>query len=200
MYLFNIIFHHPPASGDDAMLSVAASVSKEGTHLQDVIVPPHPHLVFTHNCQVQFYGVQIWQFPCEAFMSNSDVNRGFLDDDFCIGFHVEIWVSNLRVRLNPPLVVVRQARVTVFGCDPRRVTEMSIHFFSFWHFFDCMAGGTRKKLDPTAEVVSVFTGGSQLGFPCVKNCYRFLFDTWCVVCRLPPPCLLDKAGASFSSV
>ena len=67
-------------------------------------------------------------------MSNSDVNRGFLDDDFCIGFHVEIWVSNLRVRLNPPLVV-RQARVTVFGCDPRRVTEMSIHCFFLLTFF-----------------------------------------------------------------
>ena len=68
-------------------------------------------------------------------MSNSDVNRGFLDDDFCIGFHVETWVSNLRVRLNPPLVVVRQARVTVFGCDPRRVTEMSTQFYFLLTFF-----------------------------------------------------------------
>ena len=36
---------HPPASGDDAVLSVAASVSKEGTQLPGRYypTPPHPH-------------------------------------------------------------------------------------------------------------------------------------------------------------
>jgi len=52
------------------MLSVAASASKEGTHLQDVIVPPHPHLAFTQlsspilwraNLAVSLRGIHVKQ-------------------------------------------------------------------------------------------------------------------------------------------
>ena len=43
---------HPPASGDDAMLSVAASVSKEGTQLPGRYypTPPHPPHLDTMPC------------------------------------------------------------------------------------------------------------------------------------------------------
>ena len=45
---------HPPASGDDAMLSVAASVSKEGTQLPGRYdpTPPHPPHLDTMPCWV----------------------------------------------------------------------------------------------------------------------------------------------------
>ena len=43
---------HPPASGDDAMLSVAASVTEEGTHLPGRYYPTPPHRIW-RRCHVE---------------------------------------------------------------------------------------------------------------------------------------------------
>ena len=56
----DVIIPHPTASGDDAMLSVATSVSKEGTQLPGRHYPAPPHPTLPHppriwrRCHVEF--------------------------------------------------------------------------------------------------------------------------------------------------
>ena len=53
---------HPPASGDDAMLSVAASVSGEGTHLPGRYYPTPPHPTPPHlETMPCWVWLQVWQ-------------------------------------------------------------------------------------------------------------------------------------------